>query len=755
MKTILTTFVFGLFIAENAMAKFTYEGHLTDPSDTALSNQSTFIRVGVVGPASACVLFLEEHTVLTDNKGFFSIQVGSGTDIDGLASTLDGVFSNSSVMTGMSSCTYTPAAGDGRRLKVDVYNGTSYEALGFVALGKSPQAAHADNANKLDGINANQYTKFSDITTAGCVAGQALRYNGTVFVCETIAGAGVVATGTTSGYLASSDWSVFNNKLSNFSTLISTDITTALGYTPLSAGGTSLSGDVTGTVSSTVVATVGGKTAANISTSVAATIGATNLNTASTLVKRNASGDFTAGTISATTFSGANASATYVSTQNVLLFDNTNTNRIIFKAPVAGITNYTLTLPPAVGTNGQVLTTNSIGELAWVSAIAGSVGSVTATAPLVSSGGASPDISLAKASATVNGYLASSDFTMFSNKLTNTLASANMFVGSAGNLATAVIPSGDVSSVSNTGVFTFANTIGAGGTSSKVTYDTKGRIIAVASLTSADITGPLGYVPTTNILAAGQALIGNGSNIAVGRSILLADVRSSAIAGPAFNMTGGCSPGNTVTYTSVNDNFTCQPFGLTNGQVLSALGYSPLAAGGPLLLPLGLVTSPTYSFSGDSSTGIYSPGPGELAFSTFSIDRMRILGSGKIGIGTASPDSELSVFGAMRATTISGSHYDNTTASTIDLVKGNLITSTFTCVGSVSLVNLRDGGTYKIVMKDTGTTQCSFNTAVTGLDSGTMTFKFNPANAARNTSVDTIYELSRFGSTVYVKWAAY
>lgn len=44
----------------------------------------------------------------------------------------------------------------------------------------------ASNSNQLAGIAANQYAKFSDITAAGCVAGQALRYNGTNFVCENL-----------------------------------------------------------------------------------------------------------------------------------------------------------------------------------------------------------------------------------------------------------------------------------------------------------------------------------------------------------------------------------------------------------------------------------------------------------------------------------------------------------------------------------------------------------------------------------------
>lgn len=60
-----------------------------------------------------------------------------------------------------------------------------------------------------------------------------------------------------------------------------------------------LSGDVSGTQNATVVNTVGGVSSSNIATSVGAVNAATSNNTADTLVKRDVSGNFTAGTITA------------------------------------------------------------------------------------------------------------------------------------------------------------------------------------------------------------------------------------------------------------------------------------------------------------------------------------------------------------------------------------------------------------------------------------------------------------------------
>jgi len=59
----------------------------------------------------------------------------------------------------------------------------------------------------------------------------------------------------------------------------------------------SLSGDVTGTQSATVVSTVGGLTAANVGSGVNAANAATSLNTANTIVARDASGNFSAGSV--------------------------------------------------------------------------------------------------------------------------------------------------------------------------------------------------------------------------------------------------------------------------------------------------------------------------------------------------------------------------------------------------------------------------------------------------------------------------
>jgi hypothetical protein len=75
----------------------------------------------------------------------------------------------------------------------------------------------------------------------------------------------------------------------------------------------SLTGDVTGTQTATTVSKVGGISASNVASGATAANNATNANTASALVKRDASGNFSAGTITAT-LNGNAATATTANT---------------------------------------------------------------------------------------------------------------------------------------------------------------------------------------------------------------------------------------------------------------------------------------------------------------------------------------------------------------------------------------------------------------------------------------------------------
>ncbi|RZA06460.1 MAG: hypothetical protein EOP11_10355, partial [Proteobacteria bacterium] len=208
----------------------------------------------------------------------------------------------------------------------------------------------------------------------------------------------------------------------------------------ISSGGSftgSLAGDVTGTQGATVVANVGGSTAANVNAATGLANAATNLNTASTIVKRDAAGAFSAGAVSV----------------DSIVAKGSSSGTATLRAPATISTPYTLELPAAAASsNGQILSSTTAGVLSWITPTAAT--SVSVTAPLTNSGsGTAPTIGIPAATASVDGYLSAANFTAFTNKLSSVLNSAMIFVGNGSNVATGVTPSGDIA-MTNAGAFT-------------------------------------------------------------------------------------------------------------------------------------------------------------------------------------------------------------------------------------------------------------------------------------------------------------
>jgi hypothetical protein len=88
-----------------------------------------------------------------------------------------------------------------------------------------------------------------------------------------------------------------------------------------------------------------------------------------------------------------------------------------------------------------------------------------------------------------------------------------------------------------------------------------------------------------------------------------------------------------------------------------------------LSVPLGSAAAPTVFFTGDSNTGIYSPGADQVAISSSGVSRLHIAADGKIGVGVSSPQSLLHIDGDATAFRISrgsaiGFVYNTGTAAT-------------------------------------------------------------------------------------------
>jgi hypothetical protein len=101
------------------------------------------------------------------------------------------------------------------------------------------------------------------------------------------------------------------------------------------------------------------------------------------------------------------------------------------------------------GTAGQVLTSAGTGATpTWTTPTTGTVTSVTGTAPVVSSGGATPAISMAAANTTTNGYLTSTDWNTFNGKGSGTVTSvAALTLGTTGTDLSSTVATGTTTPV--------------------------------------------------------------------------------------------------------------------------------------------------------------------------------------------------------------------------------------------------------------------------------------------------------------------
>lgn len=170
------------------------------------------------------------------------------------------------------------------------------------------------------------------------------------------------------------------------------------------------------------------------------------------------------------------------------------------------------------------------------------------------------------------------------------------------------------------------------------------------------------------------------------------------------------------------------------------------------------LTNSTQIITALGVTGLSSPLIGTDATNKSYVDRVTFTGNidnnlyysqGSISIGssaTTATNTALNVEGQIRSKSFS------ITTNSVNWAQGNSGTTSYDCASSFALANMRDGGSYSLVVTGAGTTQCSFSTVLTGEDAATVTYRFTPTNSTRTASSHTIYSFIRIGSIVYVSW---
>jgi hypothetical protein len=198
------------------------------------------------------------------------------------------------------------------------------------------------------------------------------------------------SNGTTDGYLSSTDWTTFNSKLSSaFNQQIQDEGSNVTQRNIVNFVGTGVA--VTDTGSVTQVAINSGVTSVTASSPVASSGGATPN------ISMPQSNGTTDGYLSATDWTTFNNKLSSAFNQQIQDEGSNVTQR--------NIINF-------VGTGVAVTDTGSVTQVSINSGVTG----VTASSPVASSGGATPNISMPQSNGTTDGYLSSADWTTFNTK---------------------------------------------------------------------------------------------------------------------------------------------------------------------------------------------------------------------------------------------------------------------------------------------------------------------------------------------------
>ena len=213
----------------------------------------------------------------------------------------------------------------------------------------------------------------------------------------------------------------------------------------------------------------------------------------------------------------------------------------------------------------------------------GTVTTVTATAPVVSSGGTEPNISMPAASTSVSGYLTSTDWNTFNNKAPATSGTSILYGNGSGGFSNVTIGSG-VSFAAGT-----LSATGSGGTVTSVTgtapvVSSGGTTPAISMAAANGSTN--GYLTSTDWTTFNNK--GSGTVTAV--SVVSAN-------GFAGTSSGGATPALTLT-TSISGLLYGNGTALAAATISAPLSYSA----GTLSIPVATASANGYLSSTDWTT---------------------------------------------------------------------------------------------------------------------------------------------------------
>ena len=612
-------------------------------------------------------------------------------------------------------------------------------ASGAVTFDKLNQSsATTGQVIKWDG---SAWVASSDITVAGSVAsvtsgGAPIIVGGTA-TNPTISLA--KATSSVDGYLSSADFTTFNSKLSDFSTLASSDITGKLGYTPVNPS------------------TLGTAALLNTNQVVLVSNLPANCNAGQTLTFSSPTGSWVCSNIVLSNSTVTNSMVTSLDWTKVV---NTPTTAVGYGIPQASlaIDGY-LSSADFTTFNSKLSNFSTLSS----SDITGKLGYIPANATSAWSLNASGDVSRMSGNVGIGTTTPSAKLDVIGNMgLTGTIynpssgdtSSVGIAADTAANTTTAGIRAwgtlhdtypGDLHIISkNSGGIKFYNY--NSGWTEQMRVSSNGNV--GIGTTSPEAALQVGGISGSSSPA--KIFVGNYSTDATGDAQILGNWSSTGLwgIGVADNSTATVKLG-VVDYPSMEWSASQLNF-VIGGNV----GIGATAPVNSLEVVRSAVDSNYVAkFNGNNSNnyGVLvnitntSSNRNILQLQSAGSDKMVVRGDGSIGIGNTAPRATLDVSGPIisRAS-------QSFAAGTIDFSASNLRHTTQNC-GAFALHNLKDGGTYMFAVQGTTVATCSF-TAFSDAGSTALTVHLPPDHGATTTGKHTIYNIAVMGTHAYIAW---
>jgi hypothetical protein len=538
----LTSFLFIGFQAKATPAGLTYQGRLIK-NNLPVDSATVTLTIKVTSPgANECLLYEENHHLnMVSSDGIFTVKIGSGTrTMNDKGLTLTQVFSNTGGVIPSLTCaggvtSYTSASADSRNVYATFNDGI--DTVAFSSPYVIQSVPYAIEAERLAGKASSDFLQVTGDSTQAKL-NDVMLPSAYAELLALINGTSTQYAKTASGSF-SSDVSLNSHKITGLSAPAAATDAANKQYVDGFVGGKSAD-------TATLTALVAGDSGKVLSWS------GTQW-TASAPAGDGTKLPLAGGTMAGNIAMGSNniTGSGYI-TQNpgkyfqIGAYDDTS------EAALAG----TL-LPTHQGATWYNSTSN---ELKYWSGTQVKKMSTTVgvSAPLASTGGVTPTLSIAKSDASTNGYLAAADFTTFNNKQSTALTNAHLWVGNGSGVASDVAVSGDAS-LANTGALT--------------------------------VTGIRGKtVSSTLPSATGQVLRYDGTSSYIPAFLSLADIRSTITPGNTMYPATSCTAGQTMTWSSLTDTMICSTIAIGDAQIT----YASQTANKFLASPSGSSGSPSY-----------------------------------------------------------------------------------------------------------------------------------------------------------------